>query len=49
MVKPVAVTVLLVPICFVPKSAVPPVRLTLSVPSTPVKVRDVMVAFLVPS
>ena len=43
------VTVLPVPAFLVSNVAVPPVRVTLSVPNTPVRVRVAMVAAVVPS
>ena len=44
-----AVTVLAAPAVLVAKLAVPPVRLTVSVPCTPVNERLAMVAAVVPS
>ena len=47
--KPVAVTVLPVPTAAVVKVAVPPVKLTTSVPMAALNVRVLMVAAVVPS
>jgi hypothetical protein len=47
--RPVAVTVLPVPEFLFAKLAVPPVKLTLSLPTTPLRVRVAMVAAVVPS
>ena len=47
--RPVTVTVLLLPAFLSANVALPPVKLTLSVPITPVRLRVVMVAAVVAS